>query len=597
VAFAELEFFKIFKYKINAGFESSAEQYKYIRKVGNWTLNQPFDPSMAAESKGRYQSTLLENTLSFNKEIGKHRLDGVVGTTYQTQLYEQIGGVKRNLVFVGGDYYRVLNAGTSNPESSGFINEDALISYLGRVNYSFDGKYFITGTIRRDGSSKFSKENRWGNFPSVSVAWRISQEPFFKVPWISDFKIRANYGTLGNSSIGRWIGYGGSFYGSSVYNIGNWDYMSLLNTSVINVLGRDQRLVNGATQVKLANADLKWETQTQTNFGVDLAFLENKLSATAEYFVSTTTDVLTPMPILLSTGNDGGDPFANAAEIRNRGFELSATWKENRGGFNYSVTANFSTLQNEVLDLGYGKEEYITWMTKTEIGEPIGMFYLRKTDGLFRSAQDVQNHKNSSGLVIQPNAKPGDIRYVDFNDDGQINDADRQIVGNPWPVCDLGLNISMAYKGIDFSMMWYGAFGQDVYNGPRSTAERFDDNSNYFTFREGNEPYQENPNSDFPRLLYGDDRNSRGDTDRWLEDGSYFKLRNVTLGYTLPKRIMQAAKFEEMRVYVTGQNLLTFTKYLGLDPDFTAPDLWRRGHDEVRYPNARSISLGIQFKF
>lgn len=597
VAFAELDILKFLKYKLNAGFESSSEQYKYIRKIGNWTLNQPYDPSMAAESKGRYQSTLVENTLSFNKEFGKHRIDGVVGTTYQTQEYEQIGGVKRNLVYVGGEYYRVLNAGTSNPESSGFINEDALISYLGRVNYSFNGKYFLTGTFRRDGSSKFSKENRWGNFPSVSVAWRISQEPFFKVDWINDFKIRANYGTLGNSSIGRWIGYGGSFYGSSVYNIGNWDYMSLLNTSVINVLGRDQHIVNGATQVKLANADLKWETQTQTNFGTDLAFLNNKLAVTAEYFISTTTDVLTPMPILLSTGNDGGDPFANAAEIRNKGFELSANWKERKGEFSYNITANFSSLKNEVLDLGYGKTEFITWMTKTELGQPIGMFYLRKTDGIFRSAQEVQDHKSSSGVVIQPNAKPGDIRYVDFNDDGQINEGDRQIVGNPWPEFDLGLNFNMNYKGIDFSMMWYGAFGQDVYNGPRSTAERFDDNSNYFNFREGHEPYQENPNSDFPRLLYGDDRNSRGDIDRWLEDGSYFKLRNVTLGYTLPKNLLQAAKFEELRVYVTGQNLVTFTKYLGLDPDFTAPDLWRRGHDEVRYPNARTVSLGLQFRF
>ncbi|NJO69465.1 MAG: SusC/RagA family TonB-linked outer membrane protein, partial [Bacteroidetes bacterium] len=523
--------------------------------------------------------------------------DGLIGTTFQNQSYEQIGGVIRNLIYMGGEYYKVLNAGTTNPESSGFINEDALISYLGRINYSFNDKYYLTATIRRDGSSKFADGNRWGNFPSVSAAWRISREEFFDIPWVSDLKIRANYGTLGNSSIGRWIGYGGSFYGSSVYNVGNWDYMPLLNTSVINVLGRDQHLVNGATQVKLANQDLKWETQTQTNFGADLAFLNNKLAVTAEYFISTTADVLTPMPILLSTGNDGGDPYANAAEIRNKGFELSATWKENKNDFNYSVTANFSTLKNEVLDLGYGKTEYITWMTKTELGEPIGMFYLRKTDGLFRSEQEVQNHKNSSGIVIQPNAKPGDIRYADANDDGQINDADRQIVGNPWPEFDLGLNFNLNYRSFDFSMMWYGAFGQDIYNGPRSTAERFDDNSNYLNFRSGHEPYQENPNSDFPRILYGDDRNSRGDIDRWLEKGSYFKLRNLTLGYTLPKKLTERAKMSEFRVYLTGQNLLTLTKYRGLDPDFTAPDLWRRGHDEVRYPNARSVSVGLQFKF
>jgi TonB-dependent starch-binding outer membrane protein SusC len=596
--YAELELMKpgVLTYRVNAGLEYSDEHYKYVRRVGNWTLNQPFDPSAVTENRGQYLSTLLENTLHFNKEIGKHKIDVVAGTTFQRQEYQQVNGTKRNLLFIGGKYYDVLDGGTSAAESGGFINEDILISYLGRFNYSYGDKYYLTGTIRRDGSSRFIKENRWGNFPSISAGWRISGEEFFNVPWVDDLKIRANYGTLGNSSIGRWIGYGGSFYGSNIYNLGNWDYQSLLNATIVSVLGTDQHLVNGAAQVKLANSNLRWETKEQVNFGADLAVLNSRLGFTVEYFVSTTKDVLTEMPILLSTGNDGGNPWVNAASIRNKGVEITTTWKDNVQGLKYSITANVSTLRNEVLELGYGRNDNITGITRTTVGEPIGMFYLRKTDGLFRSEEDVLNHVNSQGKVIQPNAKPGDIRYVDFDDNGEINDADRQIVGNPWPKFDLGLITNFEYKNFDLSLIWYGAFGQDVYNGSRAAVERFDDNSNYFAF-DDEKPYQEDPNSGFPRLLYGDDRNARGDIDRWLEDGSYFRLRNVTLGYNFPQPLAQRLHVNSARVFVTGQNLATFTKYKGLDPDFTAPDLWRRGHDEVRYPNARSFLVGLQFNF
>ena len=598
-AYAELSFLKnALKYRLNLGLETSNERYKYIRKVGNWTLNQPFDPSAVNENRGQYVSSLVENTLHFDKNFGKHHIDALAGMTFQRQKYEQIWGTKRNLIEIGGKYYDVLDAGTTNPESGGFTNEDALISYLGRFNYSYDEKYYLTGTIRRDGSSRFAEDNRWGNFPSISAAWRISKENFFSSDFIDDLKIRANYGTLGNSNIGRWIGYGGSFYGSTLYNLGNWDYQSLLNSTIVATIGRDQHIVNGAAQVKLANADLRWETKEVVNIGTDMSFLNNRLAFTMEYFVATTEDVLTEMPILLSTGNDGGNPFVNAASIRNKGVEVTTTWKDQRpGGFKYSVTANFSTIRNEVLELGYGNKEVLSGITKTEIGEPIGMFFLRKTDGIFRSEEEVLNHVNSQGKIIQPNAKPGDIRYVDADDNGEINDADRQIVGNPWPKFDLGLVINLEYKNFDLSTIWYGSFGQEVYNGSRSTVERFDDNSNYFAFEKGSEPYQENPNSDFPRILYGDDRNARGDTDRWLEDGSYFRLRNVTLGYNIPKGFAERILLSNARIYVTGQNLLTFTKYDGLDPDFTAPDIWRRGHDEVRYPNAKTFLVGVQFNF
>jgi TonB-linked SusC/RagA family outer membrane protein len=595
--YGEAEILKsnVLKYRINVGFEASSEHYKYIRKVGNWTLNQPYDPSATNENRGQFLSNLVENTLHFNKDFGKHHVDAVAGTTFQRTTYEQIWGTSRNLVEVGGRYYTVLDAGTTNPEVGGFEREEAMISYLGRFNYTYDDKYFLTGTIRRDGSSRFKDGNRWGNFPSISAGWRISREGFFDVSWIDDLKVRANYGSLGNNQIGSWVGYYGSFYNSNIYSLPNWDYMSLLNPGIIATLGRDQHIVNGITQVKLANDDLVWETKEQVNIGLDLALLNSRLSFTAEYFVSTTSDVLVEMPILLATGNDGGNPWVNAGSLRNKGVEISTTWRDEVSGLKYSVTANVSTLRNEIRDLGYGRNDVFTGITRTTVGQPAAMFYLRKTDGLFRSQEDVLNHVNSDGMVIQPNAKPGDIRYVDYDDNGTINDADRQIVGNPWPTFDLGLITNFEYRNFDLAMTWYGAFGQDVYNGSRSAVERFDDNSNYFAF-EG-KPYQEDPNSDFPRLLYGDDRNARGDIDRWLEDGSYFRMRNITLGYNIPKAVAERAHLNNVRFYLTGQNLVTFTKYSGLDPDFTSPNLYRRGHDEVRYPNARTFLVGLQFSF
>jgi TonB-linked SusC/RagA family outer membrane protein len=573
--YSTLDILKGLQFKVNLGYETSRDNNKYLRKVGNFTLNQPYDPSDRYENKAKYVSTLIENTLTYKNIIGKHDINAVIGNSYQDTYYEMIAAEKKNIVKVGDHYFDVIDAGTTDPNAWGNIGQSALLSYFGRLNYTFDEKYILSATFRSDGSSKFAKGNKWGFFPSVSAGWRISREKFFNIDAISDLKLRFSHGTLGNS------------------NIGNWDYSAILNSFPVAVFGRDQHLNSGMTQIQLVNQDLKWEKKTQDNFGLDIAFLKNKLQFTAEYFISTTKDVLTPMQILMSTGNDGGNPFVNAASLRNKGVEISGNWKDKAGDFNYSVGLNFTRLRNEVLEFGYGKVEQYTWITKTEIGQPLAMFYTIIDDGIFQNDAEVQAHKNAAGKVIQPNAKPGDIRYKDVNGDGQINNDDREICGNPWPKFEIGLNGQVNYKNFDFSFAGFGSFGQDVFNGAASWMGGFSDNTNHLSGYKG--WTKENPTGN-PRVLYADNRNARGDQSRWIEKGSYFKIRQMTLGYTFD--VPQIKKvFDNLRVSVTGQNLITFTKYSGLDPEFKAPSIWVKGQDDAAYPSPKSVvfSLSVQF--
>ncbi len=574
--YAMLDIIDGLRYKVNLGYETSRDNHKWLRKEGNWTLNQPFDPSTRYENKAKFENKLIENTLTYEKLIGKHDINVVVGNSYQNTYREMIAAEKKNLVQVGDRYFDVIDAGTTDPNAWGNISESSLISYFGRLNYTFDNKYLLSATFRSDGSSKFAPENRWGFFPSISAGWRISQEDFFNVPWISDLKLRYSHGTLGN------------------VNIGDWDYVAVLNSFPIAVFGNDQHIEPGMTQIKLVNSDLKWEEQTQENFGLDVSFLDNKLQVNAEYFISTTKDVLTPMQILMTTGNDGGNPFVNAASLRNKGFEFTGTYRDKKGDLNYSVGATVTRLRNEVLEFGYGKVEQYTWITKTEIGEPLAMFYTIKTDGIFQNEAEVLSHTNSEGSVIQPNARPGDIRYVDVNDDGQINNEDRTITGNPWPKFEIGLNAQLAYKNFDFSFSGFGSFGQDVFNGAASWMGGFSDNTNHLS---GYTPWTpENPNTKHPRVIYADNRNARGDQDRWIEKGSYFKIHQMTLGYTFDKLQIKNV-FDNLRVSVTGQNLITLTKYTGLDPEFKAPDIWVKGHDDASYPSPKSVVFSLSFQF
>ncbi|MEH6308961.1 TonB-dependent receptor [Olivibacter sp. CPCC 100613] len=584
---SELKPVEFLKYRFNLGYETSNDHYAHLRKEGNWSLNQDYQPSIADENRARFQSILVENTLTFNKEFGKHAVNAVVGQTYQKDLYARISGMKRNLVPDGkGGYYSELDQG-NEPQAGGYRQEAIILSYLGRIEYNYDNRYLLNGVIRRDGSSRLGRSNQWGNFPSISGAWRISNEKFFQKNWVNDLKIRASYGRLGNSitSAGQ--------VGNSSANY--WDYLAVINTFSTIAMGRDQLISPGATQVALVNPNLRWETLTQKNFGVDATVLDNKITLTAEYFIADTKDVLTAMPIALTTGHDGTPPIANAASLKNTGFELSLGYNENSREFKYYINTNVTTLRNKVTSLGYGRNNIFVGNTVTQVGQPAGMWFVLQTDGLFQSQEEVDAYQNAEGRVIQPTAKPGDIRFKDNNGDGQITNDDKVVVGSPWADVELGINLGASYKNLSLTMNWFGAFGATVYNGYHSLVDRFDDNSNY---RAGIQPWTpENPNTDVPRMFYGSTLSSRGDTDRWLESGSFMRLKYISLSYTLPETWLKRIGFQHGQVILSGQNLLTFTGYKGLDPEFNNANIYERGFDNFSYPNLKTYSLGLQFGF
>jgi TonB-linked SusC/RagA family outer membrane protein len=578
---AEAQILPWLKYKLNAGIDYYWWQRSWFRGKGNWTLNQEYrDPESQKQDVTTFNK-LIENTLNINKNLGRHHIDAVGGISFQTFFTESLYGARLKFPLLADGYLTVLDAGQANQVNSNNIGENSLISYLGRANYNFDNKYYLTFTMRRDGTSRLSKENRWGNFPSVAGAWRISKEKFFPFTWIDDLKLRANWGKLGNAAIG------------------NWDYIGTVNQTIVTVFGSSQALQSGAAQVKLVNSDLRWETKETVNVGFDAAFLNQKLGLSLEYYNAKTYDVLTGMPIALATGNEGGAPVANAASLKNTGFEFSLSWRDEIDDFKYGVTANFTTLNNEVIDLGYGKEVYYTGLTKSMVGEPLSMFYLLKTDGLFRTQADIDNYVTSTGALININNKRpklGDVRFIDTDDNGQITQNDRQIVGNPWPGLQMGILLNASWRNFDMFMSWYGQFGNEIYDVAFWQGRYFADNSNYYKFEKGEEPYQVNPESNFPRIIYNDTRNTQN-SDMYLENGAFLRMKNIQLGYTLPHELISKIGVEALRLYVSGNNLVTLTQYRGLDPDFISTDVWNRGTDSFSFPNTRSFMTGLEITF
>ena len=594
-----LEFkpFEFLSYKFNGGIDLYFYENSWFRGEGNWTQNQEHRDPESQKARDNTYNMLIEHTLNFNKDFGKHHVDAVVGTTYQHHEWEGLWASRLNFPMTGnGDYFTVLNAGQSNQQNSNSISENAMISYLGRANYVYDDKYYLTATFRRDGTSRLAKENRWGNFPSFSGAWRISKEEFFDVPWINDLKIRGNWGRLGNSSIG------------------DWDYIGTINQSIVTVFGG--AIVPGSTQVKLVNAGLVWETKETVNVGFDASFLNQRLTVSAEYYNSKTSDVLAETPIAISTGNQGGSPWKNAASLRNKGFEFTFGWKDQISAFKYSALLNVTTMDNEVLSLGRDGSErnFIdSGQARTEPGRSLAEFYLRKTDGIFRTQEEIDNYVTKGNHVPGPNEdkvpagtpimiegkRPqlGDVKYLDLNDDGQITDIDRDYCGSPWAKMQMSLVLNAEWKNFDFSMMWNGQFGNKIYNVSRWQGRLFADNSNYIRFEKGEEPYQVNPNSNTPRIIYGDFRNSR-DADRFLENGSYFRMKNISIGYNFKQKWLTNLGVEKLRLFATGSNLITITGYSGLDPDFKgANSVWNSGTDSFAYPNTRSVMFGLDLTF
>lgn len=575
--YGQVEYPEWARAKVNVAYKTYNGTTDKLRKTGSWTMGQGDDAADISWNESRYHDILIEQTYEFFHKFGGHDINVLAGMSYNHFTSNDKGISRQNPAMSGDHYLTEIDAATGTVTGSGSYGEYSLISYFGRINYSYGDRYLVQLTGRRDGTSKLPNQRRWGNFFSGSLGWRISQEKFFDVDWVDDLKIRANYGSLGNS------------------NIGNWDYVATLNSGPRAVFGTGETVAIGTTQSRLVNTDLVWEKKTTLNVGLDFTTLNSRLRFTADYFQSKSKDLLVYLPILMSTGNEGGAPAVNAGSLSNRGVEFELSWNDRAGDFSYSASLNLSHVKNRVDDLGYGQTAYLTSTSKSEIGQSLGMWYMYKMLGIFQSQEEINSYKNADGKVIQPNALPGDIKYDDYNGDGQISSEDRQIVGNPWPKLEMGFNFSASWRGIDFALNSYGRFGQEVYNGAAYAAGDFQNNQNNFN---GIVPWtQEHPVNDRPRIVYGDSRNTRGDQDRWLEDGSFFRISDITLGYSLPIRAIRKIGLEKVRFAVTGKNLVTFTKYSGLDPEFADGGIWTIGYDGCSFPNPRAVQFAVSLTF
>lgn len=577
--YAQIELFKGLKYKLNLTPDFSFERYKnYLNKYDFGLATNSI--TQLTERQRRRRNILVENLLTFDRTFGEHKISALAGYTYQDSRFRHIQAYGEGLP----QGLEEIDAATTNRSNEGNSWRSVLTSILGRVFYSYQNKYLFTATIRRDGSSKFGKNNRYGYFPSFSLGWNVAEEKFMEnVHWLDQLKLRGGYGVLGNQEID------------------NYQYSSTITTG-INYPDGNGGLLQGAFPKNFANPDIKWEETAMTNVGIDFMAFNNRLSLTADYYVKNTKDILLTVPIPISSGG-ANDPIRNAGKIRNNGFEFNLGWMDQPNpDISYGINLIGSFNKNKVIAMGSesgsikgGSTNQNITTSETKAGYPIGGYWLISTAGYFNSQEEVDAYAKD-GKKIQPAAEPGDIKFVDANNDGVINDDDRVFQGSPFPDFTFALNGNMRYKNFDLSIGLQGVLVNKIYNATRQTLEDVTKGSNflascldYWT--------PENKNASHPRLTWDDpNRNTRAESDRYLENGSYLRLRSVQLGYTFPQTWFKGA-IQHARVYINAENLFTITSYSGYSPDVNADNANYRGFDNFIYPTNRTFMLGLNVTF
>lgn len=583
-AFVKVDILEGLSYKFNVGVESSFDFSKGIRRNGITQFNAAQRPSFIADNRSRYASFLMEHTLNFNKSFGNHNINGVVGISDQQTKRDFSLAIRSEITELGDQIFTEINSTTGISSSEGAITDDyRTFGYLGRINYDYNNTYYLTLTGRVDKDSRFSKDNRTGFFPSIAGSWRISKESFFNVPWMNDLKINASYGELG------------------IVTLGSFDWQGNINNNTRAILGDVPQV--GSYQASLVNPDLRWENRQTQNFGLEASLFDSSVKVGLAYYNSLSKDALiTNLPIANYLGNLGGSPPVNAGSIRNKGFEFEASYKNTDNELKWNLGFNLTTIKNRVENVGNQGEgiDYIqTDLTRSKVGEPLGQWYLLKTDGIFQSQAEIDAH-SLNGNPIQPFAQPGDIRFVDVNGDGSITDEDRDFSGSsPWPTLQTGLQFGANYKNFDLSMQFVGIFGNEIFNSVRAVLDSYQ-NTN---FRSDINPWTpSNTNTNDPRIgVATNDQglvdNARFSSDRWLENGSYVRLRNIQLGYNFDEGVLEKLKISGLRIYASGQNVFTITDYSGLDPDVQGNGIMERGVDSGNWPSSRIFSLGINLEF
>jgi TonB-linked SusC/RagA family outer membrane protein len=533
-----------------------------------------------------------QNTLTYNLVKGKHNASAMIGTTAEEQNWSYVSGYREGLPN-NSDAMREIDGATGTVQKAyGNKTRNSIVSYISRVTYNYDNRYLFTGTFRRDGSSKFLENNKWATFPSASVAWRFSNEEFMKkIQFLSDGKLYAGWGNVGNQNLP------GDVYLSKLAS----DYY---------VFGSGNGTITNLTWPSTQkNPDIKWETVEEKNFGLDLRLFQSALSATVEYFQKTTHNMLFPMNYPYYSGfPNWGNIWTNIGSMQAKGWDVAVDYRHTRENFRFDIGATFSTAQMKMLTLPTGVPQLLggpTWSgvntTRTVVGDEPGYFYGYKTNGIFQNWVDVNSHSNEHGDLYQPNARPGDIRFVDTNNDGVLDDKDRVKLGSPYPKFTGGLNFNSSYNtgfgAFDLSLNIYFSYGNKIVDWLKNDKYNAVYQTNLAADAMDKSWHGEGTSGDIPILSHIDlNQNYSRFSDFYVEDGSFARLKNIQFGFTLPQRLLQSLKVSKIRVYVSGQNLLTLTKFKGIDPEAGFSPL-NYGFQGFSYPVLKTVLFGANLSF
>lgn len=578
-----------FTFKTSLGLDYQSYNYRGFSPVYNEILTQNVKNSLTTSNSFNYQLT-LSNTLNYVKKIGAHNVDILLGQEAIKYYYEGFGASRQNFLYEDLNF-RYLSYGTENQLNTGTAEEWALNSYFARANYNFNQKYLISATVRRDGTSKLANNN-WGTFPAVSAGWRVDKEDFFDFGNnFSSFLLRASWGQTGNQQLPSY---------STIDSYSNNN-----NYSDYAISGGQTAVATGLTQTRVANANLSWETTTQQTIGVDLGFFNDKLKVTAEYYNKETNDILVYNVVPLTYGGTNDGQWINDGQMKNSGFELDLNFSDKKNDFSYDLALNVTRYKNELTGLNsvaylgipssslhsinFGQE-----VSRSAVGQPIGSFYGYVADGLFRSQQEVTDYG------MQPNAQAGDIKFKDVNGDGLVDSKDRTFIGSPHPDLMLGFNINLKYKQFDLGMFFNGSFGNDLYNLTKYKTGFYNQSAYNKNAALLGAWTIDNPNSDIPRLSLDDRNNNIRPSSYYVEDGSYFKLNNLQLGYTFAPEVLEGMK---LRIYTQASNVFTITNYSGMTPQIGLQSYSSSnrnldiGVDRGIYPPSRTFTFGCNLNF
>ena len=564
----------------NFGFDSETGSSRRIDRT--WGTNSRIsNPNQMSLNSSDAITWTNNNVLAYSKNIGqKHTINAILGIEaikgqgHGSDVSDRdFPDQDANLIYLGN------GLGVSNVYEYRYAY--TLLSFFGKVDYSYDSKYLFSASLRRDGSSRFAQENRWGNFYSVSGAWNLHNEAFLKDnSFLSQLKLRVGYGELGNQEIGN--------YSYSDFISANFNYPTNGAAS------------KGYAVTQLGNTDLKWETSSQINAGVDFELSNGMVFGSLDYFYKITDDMLVKQPNPPSSGF-AAPSWVNNGRVLNEGIELLLGFRHDKGDFGYNVTGNVAFLQNEVVKLAApitGGFIGSNNTTLTEVGHPIGSFYMFEMDGIFQNELDI-----ATSAFQGTNIRPGDVKYKDKDGNSIIDEGDRAHVGSSIPKFTAGLNLSTAYKNFDLTLFFQGAYGFDIYNVAFHDIEGFYRPFNLTKDYYDNRWTGEGTNNEYPRASWNGSNNNVRISTRFLRDGSYTRLKNLQLGYNFPAQVTDKLRLGSLRVYASALNLLTFTKYPGLDPEMTTSnndtaqgDL-ARGIDWGTYPVAKSYNLGLNLTF